>query len=490
MGPAGVPDNDEDSITYLRGATAGSTPDDRLTTYVEWAPKMLEWVCKHTRLKVVSLPEYADYYPRIDGSKPGGRTVEAEYFHGRELGDELLKLRPSGIQTLMLGRICFTAAEARTLLCRSPGWILLSMKLMLRYWLDIPWRFKSKRDRNLAMGNGLVAPLRASLADRNIPLWLDTPAKELVVEDDRVVGLVVEKAGKPIRIHAKRGVILGAGGFEGSQKMREKYLPNPTHRDWSAANPENTGDAINMGLKLGAALDHMDDAWWGPVTVVPGEDRARMLVIEKSLPGSILVNKAGQRFVNEAAPYVDVVNAMYEWNTEEAPSVPAFLIFDARFRRSYPCGPFLQSSQQPDWAISKLLKQKDYLKKADTLDELAAQLGINADGLKATVEKVNEYARTGKDLDFNRGDTIFDRYYGDLNVKPNPCLAPIVEGPFYALESFPGELGTKGGLRADVHSQVLKESGDAIPGLYAIGNCSSPLAGRTYPGAGGRSGRR
>ena len=213
-----------------------------------------------------------------------------------------------------------------------------------------------------------------------------------------------------------------------------------------------------------------------------------MLVIEKSLPGSILVNKAGQRFVNEAAPYVDVVNAMYEWNTEDAPSVPAFLIFDNRFRKSYPCGPFLQSSQQPDWAIPKEFKQAEYLKKSDTLDELAAKLGINADGLKATIEKINEYARTGKDLDFERGDTQFDRYYGDMNVKPNPCLAPIVEPPFYALEAYPGELGTKGGLRADVASRVMTESGDVSEGLYAIGNCSSPLAGRTYPGAGGTIG--
>jgi 3-oxosteroid 1-dehydrogenase len=278
-------------------------------------------------------------------------------------------------------------------------------------------------------------------------------------------------------------VVLAAGGFESSQDMRDKYLPHPTRAEWTCANPDNTGDAINMGLEVGAALELMDDAWWGPTTVVPGEDRARMLVIEKSLPGSILVDRRGQRFVNEALPYVDVVKAMYEHDTPETPSVPAYLIFDADFRRKYPCGPFLQAQQQPDWALPKRLKQ-GYLKKADTLEGLAAIFGIDAAGLKATARQMGEYARTGKDLDFNRGETVFDRYYGDENVKPNPCLAPIERPPFYGMEAFAGELGTKGGLRADAFARVLDEAGEAIPGLYAIGNCSASAMGTSYPGPG------
>jgi 3-oxosteroid 1-dehydrogenase len=238
-----------------------------------------------------------------------------------------------------------------------------------------------------------------------------------------------------------------------------------------------------MGLAVGAGIDLMDDAWWGPTTVVPGEEHARMLVIEKSLPGSILINARGERFVNEAAPYVDVVKAMYEKHTPEAPAVPASLIFDANFRKKYPCGPLLQATQQPDWALPKALKQ-GYLKKADTLEGLAAQLGIDAEGLKATVAKFNEYARTGVDLDFHRGETVFDRYYGDENVQPNPCLAPLEKPPFYGLEAFAGELGTKGGLCTDASARVLTEAGEPIPGLYATGNCSASVMGHTYPGAG------
>jgi 3-oxosteroid 1-dehydrogenase len=265
--------------------------------------------------------------------------------------------------------------------------------------------------------------------------------------------------------------------------MRKQYLPNPTQAAWTCGSPESTGDAIRMGTEVGAALDLMDDAWWGPTTVVPGEDRARMLVIEKALPGCIFVNKRGERFVNEASPYIDVVNVMYEKHTPEAPSVPCYLVFDATYRSKYPCGPFLQSSQQPDWQLKKFFKQ-GYLKKSDTVEELAEQLGIDPKGLKATVEKFNGYARAGKDPDFKRGDSLFDRYYGDANVTPNPCLAPLDKPPYYGMDAFAGDLGTKGGLKTDGNACVLTEAGEPIPGLYAVGNCSASVMGRSYAGAG------
>ncbi len=480
---AEVNDTRTDALTYLEAATAGRVPRARLQAYVDTAPEMLRYLTEKTHLRCSALPHYCDYYPTLPGSKPGARSIEADTFDGRALGEEVLRLREPAVQELILGRVSMTAAEARILLVRSPGWIRLMLRLMLRYALDIPWRFRSRRDRALTMGNALVGRLRYSLMERGIPLWLETPARELVLEGGRVVGVVAEKEGRRIRLQATRGVVLAAGGFEGSQALREKYLPNPTRAEWSAANPHNTGDALLMGLAVGAATDFLDDAWWGPTTCVPGEDRARMLVIEKGLPGSILVNQAGQRFVNEAAPYVDVVRAMYAKNAPGAGSVPAYLVFDGRFRRSYPFGPFLQSSQQPDLAIGAYIKN-GYLRKADTLRGLATQLGVDPDGLEATVRKMSEYARTGADLDFHRGENLFDRYYGDKNVRPNPCLAPLETPPFYGIEAYAGDLGTKGGLRADERGRVLKESGEAIPGLYAVGNCSAALMGPTYAGAG------
>jgi len=482
MAGVGVEDNPDDAWTYLRETTAGEVSEDRLRAYLETAPEMVKYLTGHTRAEFVALPEYADYYQRVPGSRPGGRSLEPTNFDAGLLGDEFLSMREQNPQMLIMKRIFMTVYEARTMLTRTPGWVAITMRLMAKYWLDIPWRFKSPRDRNLAMGNALVGMLRCSLMDRSIPLWLSTPARELIVEGDRVAGVAAEKEGRAIRIEARKGVVLAAGGFEGNQAMREKYLPNPTRAEWSCANKHNTGDAIHMAQTLGAAIDLMSDAWWGPTTVVPDEDHARMLVIEKSLPGSILVNKAGERFVNEAAPYIDVVNEMHAKDSTEKPCVPAYLVFDSSFRKKYPCGPILQASQQPDWALPRALK--GYFKKADSLEALASQLGIDPKGLEESVRKLNQYARTGEDLDFHRGETVFDRYYGDEKITPNPCLAPIEKPPFYGLEAYPGELGTKGGLKTDASARVLKESGEVIPGLYAVGNCSASVMGHTYPGAG------
>lgn len=487
MTKAGVNDTPEDALLYLKRATAGTSSDERLQAYVDTAPRMLEWMCEHTRLALLPLPDYADYYPGLPGARPGARSVEVDYFDGRLLGDELRHLREASVQTLIFGRVSMTARDARTMLVRSRGWVRLLIRLMLGYLLDWRWRLQSKRDRNLTMGNALVGMLRLSMLDRGIPLWLKTPARHLIVEGGRVAGLEAERDGRRVRIRAARGVVLAMGGFEGSQALRERWLPKPTRAEWSSAHKGNTGDAIALGEEVGAGLDLMDAAWWGPTTVVPGEAHARMLVIEKGLPGSIMVDKGGERFVDEAAPYVDVVNAMHKHDSPETPCVPAYLIFDAAYRRRYPFGPFLQSSQQPDWVLPRRLTE-GYLRKADTLAGLAAALGIDPAGLEATVRRVGEFARTGKDLDFHRGENIFDRYYGDLKVEPNACLAPLETPPFYGIEVFPGELGTKGGLRTDARARVLSTTGEPIPGLWATGNCSASVMGRTYPGAGGTLG--
>jgi 3-oxosteroid 1-dehydrogenase len=206
---------------------------------------------------------------------------------------------------------------------------------------------------------------------------------------------------------------------------------------------------------------------------VPGKGYAYVLIIEKGLPGCMIVNTQGQRFTNEAAPYIDVVNDMYKYD-----SIPAFLIFDSRFRNKYPTGPLM-----PGFTPKKYVKN-GYIKVADTLEGLAAQCGIEPHRLVETTEKMNQYAVMGKDFDFQRGDSSYDRYYGDANVKPNPCLGKIVRPPFYAVEVFPGDLGTKGGLKIDNYARVLRKDGTVIEKLYAIGNVSASVMGNTYPGGG------
>jgi 3-oxosteroid 1-dehydrogenase len=487
MAAAGVSDTPAEALTYLRGVTRGAVPEEKLRVYVETAPVMLEYLTDKSRLRMQAMLTYADYYPEVPGGKPGGRSIEAEHFDARLLGEEFGRMREPALQELVMGRMSMTATEAHHLLARHPGWMKLTARIMARYWLDLGGRLRSKRDRCLSLGNALIGMLRRSLTDRDVPLWLETAARELVTTNGRVTGVVAERAGRTIRIGATKGVLLAAGGFESNDAMRKRYLPNPTDAEWTSGSPGNTGDAIRMGMALGAAVDLMDEAWWGPITVVPGEARARMLVVEKGLPGCILVGKCGQRFVNEASPYIDIVHAMYAKDSPEAPTVPAYMIFDGTYRRKYPFGPFFQASQQPDWALPKALK-RGYLKKAETLGGLAAALGVDAAGLEASVAKMNAYAREGCDPEFRRGESLFDRYYGDENVKPNPCLAPLETPPYYGVVVYPGDLGTKGGLRTDAGARVLTEDGVPIPGLYAIGNCAASVMGRTYPGAGSTMG--
>jgi len=487
MGGVGVHDTPEDALDYLKACTQGVVSEDRLRAYVEYAPEMLRYLEGNTHAAFVCLPEYSDYYPRLAGSRPGGRSVEPEHFDARQLGDDFLRMREQNPQMQVMGRLAMTAVEARRTMTGQPGSMKLFLKLWLRYLTDFPWRLRSARDRYPSGGNGLIGMLRRSLLDRKIPIWLQTAARELIVEEGRVVGVEAVREGRPVRIRAERAVILAAGGFEGNQAMRERYLPRPTRKEWSCGNPYNTGEVIEMGLRVGAGVELMDDAWWGPTSVVPGEDLARILVIEKSLPRSILVNKKGERFTNEAAPYLDIVHAMYEKDSPESPHVPAYFVFDAVYRNRYMCGPLLQGSAEPDWIARKLFKQ-GYLKKADSLEALAARIGVDAAGLKESVARNNRYARSGVDPEFQRGDTVYDRYYGDAEVKPNPCLGPIDTPPYYAMEAFPGEMGTKGGLSVDDRARVTTESGEVIPGLYAIGNCSAPVMGRCYPGAGGTLG--
>jgi 3-oxosteroid 1-dehydrogenase len=487
MATAGVSDTPAEALTYLKGVTRGAVPEEKLRIYVDTAPVMLKYLTDHSHLRMQAMLTYADYYPEVPGGKPGGRSIEAQHFDARLLGDEFERMREPALQELVMGRMSMTATEAHHLLARHPGWMKLTAGIMARYWFDVGGRLRSRRDRCLSLGNALIGMLRRSLMDRNVPIWLETGAHELVTTNGCVTGVVAERNGRTMRIGATKGVVLAAGGFESNDAMRKRYLPNPTDADWTSGNPGNTGDGIRMGMALGAGVDLMDEAWWGPTTVVPGEARARMLVVEKGLPGCILVGKRGERFVNEASPYIDIVHAMYAKDSPQSPTVPAYMIFDGTYRKKYPFGPFFQASQQPDWALPKTLKQ-GYLRKADTLEGLAAQLGIDAAGLRASVEKMNAYARNGRDPDFRRGESLFDRYYGDEKVQPNPCLAQLATPPYYGIVVFPGDLGTKGGLKTDAGARVLTEGGTPIPGLYAIGNSSASVMGRTYPGAGGTMG--
>jgi len=232
-----------------------------------------------------------------------------------------------------------------------------------------------------------------------------------------------------------------------------------------------------MGVKAGGAVDLMDDAWWGPTTLM-FDGPPLFLVIERSYPGAIMVNSKGERFVNESAPYIDVVNAMYQGDGKDSITIPSHFIMGHRYRSKYFFGLLA-----PGITPRSYLKQVHFAK-AKTVEQLAGQIGVDPQGLVESVERFNAFARAGKDQDFGRGDSIYDRFYADPSVTPNPCLAPIDRPPFYSVKLYPGDLGTKGGLITNEHAQVLREDGSVINGLYAIGNTSASVMGNSYPGPG------
>lgn len=482
-------DSVEKAWTYLQAAIGDTVDEKRLRTYLEQAPKMVRELeeCSHVRFAVAE--KYPDYYPHLPGSLPGGRSLDPEIFDASVLAGEFVNMRPASATTLLMGKISWTARQAHKAMSRSFGWRLMLVWLMLRYKLDFKWRRKTDLDRRTALGGSLIAALRRSLMDRQVPLWLNSDFRELKVENGKITGVRVFSDGREQELTARLGVILGSGGFEQNQALRDRYLPQPSQQIWSATPAgNNTGAALEAALTHGAATDLMSWGWWTPTISVPGEEKSRPIFAERAFPGSIVVNAQGRRFVNEAAPYLEFVNAMYQDNLASGgKSIPAWVIFDARFRFNYAMGPLMPAQIMPDSRLPTEWLNRLYYK-ADSLAQLAEQIGVDAAGLAESVKRLNEFARTGIDVEFGRGGNVFDRYYGDSNIKPNPCLAPLLKGPFYAMRINAGDIGTKGGLLTNEHAQVLHENGQPIAGLYAIGNTSASVLGTTYPGAGGTLG--
>jgi 3-oxosteroid 1-dehydrogenase len=478
MSGVGIEDNPDDATAYLTALTGNDVPSANVASFARNGARMLRWIMENSHVQFIAMPEYADYYQHIPGARPGGRSIDPLPYDARELGDDFLNMNMPHRQVRVLGLMGYSNIEGAVLLSKAPGWFKLLLKLSWQYFSDIPWRFRSRRSRRLTMGNALIGRLRKSLLDLNVPIRLNCPAGDLLVEDGKVVGVRARREGRDIVIHARRGVVLASGGFEHNQKLRELYLPKPTSTRWSAANPTNTGDMLVAGQAIGARTALLDEAWWGPTMVVAGEDRARALFTERSMPGAIVVNTDAERFFNESVAYTTAVQAMYQPG-----NLPSFLIFDHRYKSNYPFGPLLPAEMHLNWLQPRHIR-KDLLKSAPTVQALAEQLGLDPDTLARTVERFNGFAAAGKDEDFNRGENSYDLIYGDIRIKPNPCLAPLTEPPFYALQIHPGDIGTKGGLLTNEHAQVIGQDGQPIGGLYAIGNCSASVMGRYYPGAG------
>jgi 3-oxosteroid 1-dehydrogenase len=488
MREAGLDDSEEAALRYLMTITEGRTPEAKLRTYLASAREMVRYLADRSHVRFNALTKYPDYYPEVEGGRLGGRSIEAEPFDGRRLGSDFFTLRPPHPQECIMGRVMLSAAEAHDALFSGKASQALVIRKLLGYFLDVWGRVRWRRDTRLTIGNALIGRLLLSLKDRKVPLWLGTRVRELVTENGRVVGVVAERDGKVLRIQGRKGVVLAAGGFARNASLRAEHQPAPSSTEWTAAIREDLGEGITLGRDAGAAVELLDEAWWTPTTVVPGETVPWILVVEKSLPGTIMVNKQGRRFTNEAAPYIDVVKGMQREQAASGGAIPAYLILDARCRRKYPLGPILPGGAFPE-SLWKKQWSRGWVTKAATLGELATKLGVDREGLEATVATFNGYATTGKDLDFGRGDSAYDRYYANPRCKPNPSLAALDRAPFYSIPVWPGDLGTKGGLLTDDSGRVQRPGdGGTIDGLFATGNTSASVMGPTYPGAGGTLG--
>ena len=480
----GAEDSAEDAKKYLMGTLFGEdVPEEMIDTYIEKAPEMLRFLADRTDVVYESLEHYPDYYTNYEGARAGHRSLEPKPIAMSELGDDWKNIRWTHHMMRMFNRIHFTQVEAHTIMTQAPGWKSLLTKMLLGYVTDIGWRFRTPVDRRLCTGSAGIARLYLSVKKRDIPLEFDSRFMSLVEGDEGVEGAVIEQQGRTTRVRARKGVVLGSGGFEKNQALREQYLPAPTNTDWSAGNPANEGDALVAGLSIGAKTRLMKDAWWTTTLCVPDEPTPRLAIMEKSFPGSCVVNRSGQRFANESQNYMAFQKDLFASHTEDSPNAPAWQIFDARFRRNFMVGPLMTAAMKPDWQIPKSWFDTGFVAKAGTIRELADIMGIDPDGLESTIAKMNQYAATGIDEDFHRGESAYDRYYADPAIKPNPCLAPIDEAPFYAMRIEAGDFGTLGGLDTDIHGRVKGADGGTIGGLFAVGNCSAAIL-PTYPGPG------
>jgi 3-oxosteroid 1-dehydrogenase len=473
---AGVEDTAEAARTYLHSIVGDVVPAEKIDAYLERGPEALAFLLANSPLRMQWVPDYSDYYPEAPGGRVGGRSVEPRPFDLKRLGAHRAELEPDYGKSPL--NVTVTQADFRwaTLMMRTPRGVLRVLRIGLR-WI---WAMLARKDLAVR-GQAFAGALRVGLRDAGVPVLLETALEELYVEDDVVAGVVVTRDGQQQVIRARHGVVLASGGFEHNAAMRQQYQRAPIGSDWTVGAKANTGDGILAGERLGAALDLMDDAWWGPS--IPLTGGPWFCLAERTLPGGIMVNDRGQRFMNEALPYVEAVHRMYggEYGRGDGPpeNIPCWMVIDQRYRNRY-----VFAGVPPRRPFPGRWYKSGVIVRADTVPELADKIGVPPAALTATINRFNGLAHAGSDTDFGRGDSGYDRYYGDPTVKPNPCLAPLDQPPFYAITMVPGDLGTKGGLRTDVRGRVVRTDGTVIEGLYAAGNVSAPVMGHTYAGPG------
>lgn len=477
---AGIIEDKEAVRTYLRAETGNHYDSDRIEAFLDAGPHMVAFFEQHTALQFIAGNKMPDMHGNQPGASLGGRLICAAAFDGKQLGPLIGKLRPPLPEMSLLGMGIESGADFGHFLnaVRSARSFVHVAGRVARHMRDL---VRHRRGMRLVNGNALAARLGKSAADLGVDIRTSSPAKRLLTDGGRIIGAV---AGE-VEFHARCGVMLAAGGFPHDTARQRDLFPRAGsgQAHWSAAPPTNTGDGLQLGESAGGVVDTSLAApvAWAPVSLVPRVDGSVghfPHLMERAKPGFIAVTAAGRRFVNEADNYYDFMQALMQaCGTDE--EVAAWGICDHRFIRHYGLG---YAKPAPVPLIP--LVRSGYLKRARTLAELAGLCGIDPAGLADTIARYNEHAAHGEDPEFHRGGTPYNRVQGDAKQKPNPCVAPIERGPFYAVKLVPGSLGTFAGLKTDVHARVLDPAGAPISGLYAAGTDAASIMGGFYPAGG------
>jgi 3-oxosteroid 1-dehydrogenase len=484
---AGIQGDRQLAQQYL-DALVGDRADRILReTFLDAAPQMIDYLQARTDVHFRMYAHAPDYRQELPGAALGGRPIEPMPFDGRTLGKAFDRLDWPLPELMLFGGMMLTRGEAATLLRVGRSWSAtwLAVRLVLRFAMD---RLRFKRGTRLVLGNALAGRLLRNLLERQVPVWFEAQTESLIREGDELTGLVVSHQGRPLRVRARKAVVMAGGGFPANAALRAQHLPEPTAR-YSSAHSGSIGRTLQLALEVGATLGKpgRDNALWFPSSIATREDGTTAvyphIVLDRAKPGLVAVNAAGHRFVDEAVSYHEFCRAMYRAHSQ-SPCIPAWLVCDRRFLWKYGLGMI-----RPMTPFLGRYLRNGYLHRADSVEALAARIGVDPAGLLQTVRLNNENARTGIDPQFGRGSNEYDRGNGDPTHGPNPCLGPIETGPFYAVAVVPTPLGTSLGLATDPQARVLDAQGQVIAGLYACGNDMHSAMGGEYPGAGAQIGQ-
>ncbi|ORB47448.1 FAD-binding protein [Mycobacterium persicum] len=471
----GIADTYEDGFGYLAdavGDVGAASSAARREMFLTAGYEMIDFLIRKG-VRLIRCAGWSDYYPNHRGGNAAGRAVEGVPFDAAALGSWSDRLQPPLAKNY--GYVVLTN-ELRSVqyFNRSPRAFAVAARVFLRT------RTARIRGRQiLTNGASLIGQMLKVLidvSDGRPPLWTDTAMDDLIVDDGRVVGTRVIRDGSPVSVEARKGVLLAAGGFGHNAEMRREYGGDqPNDGAWSIANAGDTGEVLRAAMRLGAKTDLLDEAWWLPSVFIPnGGAAAASLGSGRQRPGAIYVDTAGRRFCNESNSYVEVGKAMYA-----AKAVPCWMIFDHGYVRRYVTGTNPLNRRLPPEFITS-----GTVKRGDTVGDLAHQIGVPVDALTRTIQRFNHFAAQGLDPDFGRGQSAYNTCLGDPGYRPNAALGPLRRGPYYATRVFPADVGTCGGVVTNEHAQVIDEDGRVIEGLYATGNTTATVMGRTYPGAG------